>query len=160
MFEASSTIPRAWNEIVDTPFIDPMEEDVCSNNLRGDLQAGGRRHPNPAKPEPKFHRMEDMSALRAKTEAGWVLAGALVLSGFLFFRYLIRRCHLDRRERSCAFGVFQARKFLATLEMTDQNFVAIPGFWIPPIPGGMTGVVRTNIPMAPSPSPRHERQDS
>nr|VFJ87251.1 MAG: hypothetical protein BECKLFY1418B_GA0070995_10061 [Candidatus Kentron sp. LFY] len=44
--------------------------------------------PNPAKPEPKFHRMEDMSALRAKTEAGWVLAGALVLSGFLFFRYL------------------------------------------------------------------------
>nr|VFJ87828.1 MAG: hypothetical protein BECKLFY1418B_GA0070995_100810 [Candidatus Kentron sp. LFY] len=67
-----------------------MEEDVCSNNLRGDLQAGGRRHPNPAKPEPKFHRMEDMSALRAKTEAGWVLAGALVLSGFLFFRYLIK----------------------------------------------------------------------
>nr|VFK00642.1 MAG: hypothetical protein BECKLFY1418A_GA0070994_11212 [Candidatus Kentron sp. LFY] len=43
---------------------------------------------NPAKPEPKFHRMEDMLALRAKTEAGWVLAGALVLSGFLFFRYL------------------------------------------------------------------------
>nr|VFJ94417.1 MAG: hypothetical protein BECKLFY1418B_GA0070995_10582 [Candidatus Kentron sp. LFY] len=33
-------------------------------------------HSNPAKPEPKFHRMEDMSALRAKTEAGWVLAGA------------------------------------------------------------------------------------
>nr|VFK02759.1 MAG: hypothetical protein BECKLFY1418A_GA0070994_12281 [Candidatus Kentron sp. LFY] len=46
------------------------------------------REPNPAKPEPKFHRMEDMLALRAKTEAGWVLAGALVLSGFLFFRYL------------------------------------------------------------------------
>ena len=44
--------------------------------------------PNPAKPEPKFHRMEDMLALRAKTEAGWVLAGALVLSGFLLFRYL------------------------------------------------------------------------
>nr|VFJ94654.1 MAG: hypothetical protein BECKLFY1418A_GA0070994_104227 [Candidatus Kentron sp. LFY] len=44
--------------------------------------------PNPAKPEPKFHRMEDMLALRAKTEVGWVLAGALVLSGFLFFRYL------------------------------------------------------------------------
>nr|VFK16142.1 MAG: hypothetical protein BECKLFY1418C_GA0070996_102111 [Candidatus Kentron sp. LFY] len=32
--------------------------------------------------------MEDVLALRAKTEAGWVLAGALVLSGFLFFRYL------------------------------------------------------------------------
>nr|VFJ93253.1 MAG: hypothetical protein BECKLFY1418B_GA0070995_104315 [Candidatus Kentron sp. LFY] len=45
-------------------------------------------YPNPAKPEPKFHRVEDMSALRAKTEAGWVLADALVLSGFLFFRYL------------------------------------------------------------------------
>ena len=45
-------------------------------------------HSNPAKPEPKFHRMEDMLALRAKTEARWVLAGALVLSGFLFFRYL------------------------------------------------------------------------
>nr|VFK13703.1 MAG: hypothetical protein BECKLFY1418C_GA0070996_100413 [Candidatus Kentron sp. LFY] len=28
--------------------------------------------------------MEDMLALRARTEAGWVLAGALVLSGFLF----------------------------------------------------------------------------
>ena len=48
----------------------------------------GLPSPNPAKPEPKFHRMEDMLALRAKTEAGWVLAGALVLSGFLFFRYL------------------------------------------------------------------------
>nr|VFJ98862.1 MAG: hypothetical protein BECKLFY1418B_GA0070995_11302 [Candidatus Kentron sp. LFY] len=32
--------------------------------------------PNPAKPEQKFHRMEDMLALRAKTEAEWVLAGA------------------------------------------------------------------------------------
>nr|VFJ91995.1 MAG: hypothetical protein BECKLFY1418B_GA0070995_103026 [Candidatus Kentron sp. LFY]VFJ94546.1 MAG: hypothetical protein BECKLFY1418A_GA0070994_104115 [Candidatus Kentron sp. LFY] len=32
----------------------------------------------------------DMLALRAKTEAGWVLASALVLSGFLFFRYLNR----------------------------------------------------------------------
>nr|VFK00324.1 MAG: hypothetical protein BECKLFY1418B_GA0070995_11821 [Candidatus Kentron sp. LFY] len=29
-----------------------------------------------------------MLALRAKTEAEWVLADALVLSGFLFFRYL------------------------------------------------------------------------
>nr|VFJ89717.1 MAG: hypothetical protein BECKLFY1418A_GA0070994_100855 [Candidatus Kentron sp. LFY]VFK20510.1 MAG: hypothetical protein BECKLFY1418C_GA0070996_10742 [Candidatus Kentron sp. LFY] len=32
-----------------------------------------------------------MLALRAKTEAGWVLAGVLVLSGFLFFRYLNRK---------------------------------------------------------------------
>ena len=27
----------------------------------------------------------------------------------------------------------------------EPNFVAIPGSWIPPIPGGMTGVVSTNI---------------
>ena len=42
-------------------------------------------YPNPAKPEPKFHRMEDMLALRAKTEAEWVLAGALVLSEIFVF---------------------------------------------------------------------------
>nr|VFJ90805.1 MAG: hypothetical protein BECKLFY1418B_GA0070995_102140 [Candidatus Kentron sp. LFY]VFJ96806.1 MAG: hypothetical protein BECKLFY1418A_GA0070994_106317 [Candidatus Kentron sp. LFY] len=29
-----------------------------------------------------------MLALRAKAEAGWVLAHPAVLSGFLFFRYL------------------------------------------------------------------------
>nr|VFK22169.1 MAG: hypothetical protein BECKLFY1418C_GA0070996_111111 [Candidatus Kentron sp. LFY] len=47
----------------------------------------GRIHrlPNPAKLEPKFHHMEDMLALRAKTEAGWVLASALVLSEIFVF---------------------------------------------------------------------------
>nr|VFJ95605.1 MAG: hypothetical protein BECKLFY1418A_GA0070994_105128 [Candidatus Kentron sp. LFY] len=65
-----------------------MKDAIRETVERGQIFRDSALKPNPTKPEPKSHRMEDMLALRAKTEAGWVLAGALVLSGFLFFRYL------------------------------------------------------------------------
>nr|VFJ98977.1 MAG: hypothetical protein BECKLFY1418A_GA0070994_109116 [Candidatus Kentron sp. LFY] len=53
--------------------------------------------------------MEDMLALRAKTEAGWVLAGALVLSGFLFFRYLMDMSSRPEGETLCIWN-FSSQK--------------------------------------------------